>query len=561
MADIITRIRAAALLMFLVLLLAACGGEAAPVVEEAVPEGEASAVGNEETQVEPTAESPTQPAPTAEPVDEEVAAEGAGPTAAGSFQEIKDAIIQIEAQGSFVDPAEGLQLNAAGRGSGFIIDDSGIAVTNNHVVTGAAILQVWVGGEDEPRNAKILGVSECSDLAVIDIDGEGYSFLDWFEGDAPVGLDIYVAGFPLGDPEYTLTRGIVSKEQADGETPWSSVDHVIEYDANTNPGNSGGAVVDENGRVIAVHYAGRSDTRQAFGISYDVAKSVVEQLRQGQNVDSIGINGSAINDGEGLSGIWVSSVESGSAADAAGVTPGDIITRLEGLVLATDSSMADYCDIIRSHNPDDTLGIEVLRFDTQEVLEGQLNGRPLEQSFSFAQDIEEPNNGAGEEETSTYENYVGITDDAESVYMEVPVEWSETDGAPWEDETGVIGASLSAASSLQGFNDTYETPGVLLLAATNPAGSSMGELVDFFDFSEDCTYDGRFDYEDSVFTGVFDQYSDCLDSGNVLIILAAEPEDGAYGVILVGQAATTADLDALDHVLDTFNVVGTLPGT
>jgi serine protease Do len=549
------------LLFLLVLVIAACGGGEAPIVEEAIPT-EMPTEQVEEAQVVPTQEPPTEEPPTEEPPATE-APPAETPTAAPakSFQDIQEAIIQIEAQGSFVDPAEGMQLNTAGRGSGFIIDESGLAVTNNHVVTGAAILQVWVGGEEEPRNAKILGVSECSDLAVIDIDGDNYAFLDWFEGEANVGLEIYVAGFPLGDPEYTLTRGIVSKQEADGDTAWSSVDHVIEYDANTNPGNSGGAVVDENGRVIAVHYAGRSDTRQAFGISHDVAEAIVEQLRQGQDIHTIGVNGSAINDGEGLSGIWVSSVESGSPADTAGLKGGDIITKMEGLVLATDGTMADYCDILRSHNQDDILSIEVLRFDTQEVLEGQLNGRPLEQSFSFAQEIAEPEAGEVEGTAVTYENYVGIYDDAESVYMEVPEEWSAIDGAPWEDEGDILGASLIAASDLQGFNDSYETPGVQLLASNILAGSDMNELADFFDFSEDCAYDGRFDYDDSVFQGVYDQYADCLDSGNVLIILAAEPEDTSYAVILVVQAVTSADLDALDQILNTFNVVGTLPGS
>ena len=88
------------------------------------------------------------------------------------LQDVKAATIQIESQGTFVDPEFGLVQNGAGRGSGFIIDPSGLAVTNNHVVTGAALLKVWVGGEDAPRNAKVLGVSECSDLAVIDIEGD-----------------------------------------------------------------------------------------------------------------------------------------------------------------------------------------------------------------------------------------------------------------------------------------------------------------------------------------------------------------------------------------------------
>ena len=142
--------------------------------------------------------------------------------------------IQIESQGTFIDPQVGLVVNGAGRGSGFIIDPSGIAVTNNHVVTGAALLKVWVGGDPTPHNAKVLGVSECSDLAVIDIDGDGYPYLKWYSGNIDVGMDMYVAGYPLGDPEYSLTKGIISKDKANGETSWASVKSVIEYDATTN---------------------------------------------------------------------------------------------------------------------------------------------------------------------------------------------------------------------------------------------------------------------------------------------------------------------------------------
>ena len=67
-------------------------------------------------------------------------------------------------------------------------------------MTGAALLKVWVGGESEPRNARVLGVSECSDLAVIDIEGDDHTYLEWFEGPIDVGLEIYSAGFPLGIP-------------------------------------------------------------------------------------------------------------------------------------------------------------------------------------------------------------------------------------------------------------------------------------------------------------------------------------------------------------------------
>ncbi len=159
--------------------------------------------------------------------------------AVATLDDVQQAVVQIVAVGTFRDPKEGLQANAAGAGSGFIIDPTGIAVTNNHVVTGAAFLKVFVAGEEEPRNARVLGVDECSDLAVIDIEGEGFAYLEWYKASLKVGLEIYAAGFPLGDPEYTLTRGIVAKAKAKGQTSWASVDHVIQHDAETNPGNSG----------------------------------------------------------------------------------------------------------------------------------------------------------------------------------------------------------------------------------------------------------------------------------------------------------------------------------
>jgi len=312
------------------------------------------------------------------PAETEAPPDATGPGAINSLQDVKQAVIQIEAQGTFVDPQFGLIVNGAGRGSGFIIDPEGIAVTNNHVVTGAALLKVWVGGESEPRNARLLGVSECSDLAVIDIEGSDFRYLDWFEGPIDVGMDMYIAGFPLGDPEYTLNKGIISKAKADGETSWSSVDSVLEYDATSNPGNSGGPVVTPDGEVLAVHYAGNANTRQAFGISRDVAREMIDILREGRDVDTIGINGQAVGTEDGsLTGIWVSSVQSGSPADEAGVQAGDIITMMENLVLATDGTMEQYCDIIRTHSLEDVLALQVLRWTSGEVLEGQLNGREL----------------------------------------------------------------------------------------------------------------------------------------------------------------------------------------
>lgn len=107
-------------------------------------------------------------------------AQADAPKPVDNLEDARAAVIQIEAVGTFMDPAEGWQLNAAGRGSGFIIDPSGIAVTNNHLVTGGALFKVYMAGEEKPRSAKVLGASECADLAVIDIQGDGFPYIEWY---------------------------------------------------------------------------------------------------------------------------------------------------------------------------------------------------------------------------------------------------------------------------------------------------------------------------------------------------------------------------------------------
>ena len=475
-----------------------------------------------------------------------------------SLDGVKSAVVYIEAQGSFVEPGVGLQLNVAGAGSGFIIDESGIAVTNNHVVTGAAFLKVWISGQGEPRNAKIVGVSECSDLAVIDIDGEGYPYLEWYDGAIRAGLDIYAAGFPLGDPEFTLTRGIVAKERASGETSWASVDAVIQHDASTNPGNSGGPIVTQDGKVVAVHYASNYETIQRFAIGRDEALKVIDQLRAGRDVTSIGVNGTAVTDGQTIAGIWVSSVKSGSPADMAGVKGGDLIVTLEGLLLGTDGTMSDYCDILRSHNAEDILSIQVLRLDTGERLEGQLNGRPLE-VVSLPVVPTRPS-APGQPAAAAYSGYVMISDDSKGLQVEVPVEWSEVDGSSWMLEGGVIGLSVSASSDLDGFVNTFATPGVFFGASAALLQEyDVYSLLDDTSFEGDCSYDGRYEYDDGIYAGAYDLYTDCGPAGSSIVSTVAMPEDGAFIVWVVTQMVSEADVDALSRIIDSFQVVGSLP--
>jgi serine protease Do len=490
-----------------------------------------------------------------------------GPSSRGaisSVDDVKSATIQIVAEGTLVMPG-GTVPNANWSGSGFIIDPSGIAVTNNHVVTGAARMKVLVGGEDEPRNARVLGVAECSDLAVIDIDGDGFPFMAWREGSADVGLDVYAAGFPLGDPEYTLTRGIVSKARADGDRAWTSVDYVLEHDANIQPGNSGGPLVDEDGKVVGVNYSGgfAALSSQFYAIAQAEAIPVIEQLREGKDVYSLGLNGEAFVDAEsGFSGIWVTSVTSGSVMDKAGVQPGDIISSLEGISLGRGGTMGEYCDVLKSHDPEDTLAIEVIRFASGEVLSGQLNGRELAIASTFG-------SGSGgtsdDGSTGAYGSYVAWTDSYEAIQIEVPEAWGEVTGDPWVDGGDVIGAQLIAAPNIQDYLNSWGTPGVTFSVSDDLA--RLGGYVQLLDiyretYLKSCEFDARYEYEDSAFRGKYDVFEKCGGSGGPSeLVLAAVPKSSSadYLILVEVTVVSDADLEALDRILASFDVVGSLP--
>lgn len=537
------RTRIVGILIVLSIILSACSSPAAPVETSApVPQSTADV-----------------PVNTAVPTD-------ATTNVVKDIEGAKAATIQVEAQGSFVDPEFGQLLNTAGRGSGFIIDPSGIAVTNNHVVTGAALIKVWVGGSTQPLNARILGVSECWDLAVIDIEGDNFPYFEWYEGSTDPGVEVYSAGFPLGDPEYTLTKGIISKANASGETSWASVDAVIEHDARIRSGNSGGPLLSKDGKVIGINYAGSDQYDTNFAIKAEMARPIITKLETGVDFESIGVNGHAVSNEDGsIVGIWVASVKSGSPADKAGVKGGDIITKMEGLVLATDGTISDYCDILRTRSASDTYSIEVLRFSTQEVLEGQINGRALEPSFSFAQQLSEQTDITPEAgPVTTTGGYVTVQDDSGTIQVDIPAEWTQVDGQQWIDGETVLGPSITASADLESFTYDYFQPGIFFAASSEIA--KLGGYVQILDvyresYRQDCELTGRYDYADSAFEGKYDLFTNCLGNQNALVVLSARPinDPTSMIVILIANMITDADFTALDQIFATFDVVGNLP--
>ncbi len=505
----------------------------------------------------PAPASPTSPAPT----------ESASPepgTDVRTPADARAATVQILAEGTFVDPSQGFLADQVGAGSGFVISPDGVVVTNNHVVTGAARLEVWLDGVG--YGARLLGASECWDLAVVQIDAkdEPLPFLALYDGELPTGTEVWAAGFPLGEPEFTLTSGIISKADTRANTSWASVDSVVQHDARINPGNSGGPLLNERGEVVAVNYAVNAQTDQNFAIRIAEAAEIIETLRQGEDVDSIGINGQALLSEDGtLAGVWVSSVKSGSPADRAGLVPGDLITRLEGITLARNGTLEEYCDVLRSHHADDVLGIEVLRLAEQELLVGQVNGRQLEATYSFANALSAQVGSLPiSDNTAPYRGYEAVVDETGVLRIAVPIEWSERDLTPQDLGTGVY-ASILAAPDLAGFFDRADVPG-LWFAGTSGVPEALDRLETALEgvepqFEELCgSKAAQQAYEDAKYIGRYVAYQNCAGAPNVLVLMVAASRDRELGalVIVAVNLLSQRDLEAFQYMLNTFDFVG-----
>ncbi|HEY8590554.1 MAG TPA: trypsin-like peptidase domain-containing protein [Naasia sp.] len=469
------------------------------------------------------------------------------------FDGVQSATIQIESVGTFVSPSEG-GYEAAGRGSGFIIDPSGLAVTNNHVVVGAGTLKVWLAGDQsETLNAKVLGSSECLDLAVIDLSGDGYPAFGWAEGEPKVATDVYTAGFPLGDPTFNMTRGIISKADTAIDTPWASIDHVIEHDARIRGGNSGGPLVNTKGEVVGINYAGNDTYDQNLAIANSEAREVIEQLAAGENVLSLGINGTAITDDEGNGlGIWVNSIASGGIADEAGVQAGDLLTRMEGVSLGTDGTMADYCDVLRTHGQEATLSVDVYRPSEDIMYRGQMNGDPLE-AVSVPQAGGGNSGGGGDDpnggSTGTFSS---VTDDTGSLQMDVEDTW-ELDTTVFEGPDGAQYARIEASPDLNGYISGWDVGGVSLYASNAPSSTPD----DWFSWTDSiasdagCVLDAEEPFDDGYHNATYRYYTDCAGGADYLV-LSGYSYAGDYLVTLTATMVTQEDVDAMNRAVGSF---------
>ena len=269
-----------------------------------------------------------------------------------------------------------------GTGSGFVWDDLGHVVTNNHVIEAASEAIVRLS-DGRSYNAVLVGSSPAHDLAVLLINvpfDRPPPVPIGTSSDLKVGQKVFAIGNPFG-LDYTLTSGIVSAlDRSLEEDNGATIEHLIQTDAAINPGNSGGPLLDSAGRLIGINTAIYSPSGAYAGIGFavpvDTVNRVVPQLiARGRYIGpSLGIETDAdinrvLTEQLNIQGVLVLKVQPGSAAEAAGlrgtrvdsnneVTPGDMILALDGKQLA---SVADLVSALDDHRVGDQVTLRIWR--------------------------------------------------------------------------------------------------------------------------------------------------------------------------------------------------------
>ena len=287
-------------------------------------------------------------------------------------QDVSPSVVHIQVQTRFGDSS----------GTGVVLEENGIILTNQHIVDGAISISVALT-DDSVFEGTIIGEDESVDIAIVKIEAEGLQPARL--GDSSilrVGEDVIAIGHALGlagGP--TVSKGIVS---ALGRTVNQGADQLtdlIQTDAAINPGNSGGPLLNANGHVIGINTA-RLDSGEGIGFAIEInlAQSIVEQLIHQSTLPPgvLGIRGIDITPALaqiiGLPvtrGVGIVNLEDGGAAQLAGLEIDDIIVRINEEAILDNSNLSK---LMRTHRPGEVVTITIVRgqqlFQTQATLGG-----------------------------------------------------------------------------------------------------------------------------------------------------------------------------------------------
>ena len=267
-------------------------------------------------------------------------------------------------------------------GSGVIISEDGLIVTNNHVVDGADEINITLTNKKSYK-ATLLGTDPSSDLAVLKIEEKGLPFLVLGNSDeAKLGQWVLAIGYPL-NLDVTVTAGIVSTKsrsininEKQSKTP---VESFIQTDAAVNPGNSGGALINTTGELIGINSAIASPTGSYAGYSYaipvNIVKKVVNDIVKFGTVQRAFVGISYAQEGlsdeekakqgiKDVDGVFVLDAPAGGAANAAGIKKGDVVTKINGVKVSSGPEMVEQ---VARYKPGDKITINYKRDGKENV--------------------------------------------------------------------------------------------------------------------------------------------------------------------------------------------------
>jgi putative serine protease PepD len=293
----------------------------------------------------------------------------------GIYQRTYKGVVEITVSTSQATPF-GSQ-GAQAQGSGFVYDDQGHILTNQHVVDGATSISVrfWNG---KTYKAELVGTDASTDLAVIKVDAPASLLEPLTLGDSSkvaVGDNVVAIGSPFG-LEDSVTSGIVSALHRQMKSPNNfTINDSIQTDAAINHGNSGGPLLNAQAQVIGINSQIESDSGGNDGVGFAIpsntVRSIVSQLISSGKAEHAYL-GVAVEP-TASSGARIAQVRSGAPAADAGLRVGDVITAIDGTKIDSADALTSA---INAEKPGDTVSVTYTRGGSSHTVQVKLGSRP-----------------------------------------------------------------------------------------------------------------------------------------------------------------------------------------
>lgn len=272
-------------------------------------------------------------------------------------------------------------------GSGFIVDKSGLVVTNKHVVSAGTPSDYKIVLKDNSEHqVEKIWRDPVNDLAILKISGQDFDAIEMGDSDKiKVGNFVVAIGTALGEFRHTVTTGVVSGlgrgiTAGDGFTGAEKLDNVIQTDAAINPGNSGGPLLNSVGQVVGVNVAvSQGANNIGFALPINVVKESLNNFNTTGQFERpfFGVRYQLISKEQGIlnnvpAGAYVVEVVADSSADKAGIEKGDIITRFDGKEMTDDKT--GLAGLLGKKKIGDTVEVEVYRDKEMKKMQVELWG-------------------------------------------------------------------------------------------------------------------------------------------------------------------------------------------